>query len=553
MPVEYDPIYQPELIAVTQQSTFSQMLRFAGCVNGTVAVTLDDVPPLSVNPQVFNPKANNLTRERKQAELKRKIRAQLNCGVGRAWRIYAGHGSTPGYMMACSWMRGKAKAFKMAYRVNHPFSTNQEWLPRFLEWLPRPGKLSHHMRNALVREVGASIRSCENGQDEYAPLCYSIWDRDGRITAFGTRDAGKEHAAQGHYVDATSARMIIAVPKDEWEKWGRRNHVVFSGYKQFQQAEGKLLLPWEAQDEVVTPITKKKLDGATLGYVISHYHNAKNKGYIELDEAPADVYTFGCEIEIIPARDRVHSREAAAAEIITDLGSTLDIEYDGSVSAGFEIVTGFGTFGALDKAVRELYARFLSSRHHVYRTAATTGLHIHVGRRAGIAKEKIVAMAQFEGMFPTLTTQLVGRVANRFCVRRGPHPAPELYDSARALRLFAALSSTRYSSFNATGWDDSEGTRFEWRSPKSTTSYAAWRSRLELLQVLLRWADNDLLRTKVPTVDDFLKRVMDSPRDDTVALRRALKTAAVTRTLSALGATVSVEYNGRREYAALNV
>lgn len=497
---------------------------------------------------LFNAKANNLTQERKRFLFRTKLKQQLNGAAGRLWR-YERHQHSLAQMKARHWVSGKHTAVRTA--MERAGITGDSIL-QFLLRLPRPEKLDYEMKAAIRTLFGISMRACEGSIDEFASLAYTLRDRQGRIYAYGDRDAHKRHRALGHYVEEKN-RMIVTVPKDEWEKWPKSSHAVFTDYKQFKQVEGTLRLPWESEHVVIAPITKKQIERSSLAHTINAYHSTMARGYIELDEAPSSEYTFGCEIEIVPGGD--HDRHAAAGEILMEMGSVLDIERDGSVANGFEIVTGFGTFNALDKVARQLYARFLSSRHRVYNATSKTGLHVHVGRRYGIDWKNIVAMAQLEGRFPTLFTQLVGRAANTYCVRLEAQPAPVVRDGgdSNLSRIFNRLRGSRYSSFNVTGWDSSSERRFEWRSPKSTTSYAAWRARLELINFMVKWADDDLMRTSVPTIDDFLKRIMDSPRHETVGLRRTLKTAAVGRTLLALGSTVPVDYNGRREYAALNV
>lgn len=541
-------------------STVTMTTAATAYTNATASVVIRP------NPSYFNDEFQERTESNAPAApsvkllaLRAKIRAQLR-GPTRRWRYAeqfgARHATHPRSLVARGWIQGKWMAFSRTWGGIHGSVERLRAMPAFLRTLPPPDKLSVRERDALLSLYGETVRFVNDRSREFSTLTYTVRDVTGHLLAYESRNAGREAKAKGFFVNEKE-RIIVRVPKDEWSKWPRAALLRCTGYKQFSGGTDEPLMPWadSSSDTVVTPITKKLLSRVSAAHAIAGYHNTMGRGYIELDVPPSDAYTFGCEIEIMPGR--AHSREAAAVEILADLGNTLDIERDGSVPNGFEIVTGFGSFEALDKAVRVLYERFLSSRHGVYRTSSTTGLHVHVGRQAGIPSHEIVAMAQLEGLFPKLMSMLVGREPNRYCHRMHPPSLgvpPALFEErARINRLWGTLCNVRYSSFNATGWEGSDERRFEWRAPKSTTSYAAWRSRLELIQVMLKWAADDLLKTKVPTIDDFLTRIMDSPRDDTVGLRRALKTAQGGRILTELDATVPVAYNGRREYSALNV
>lgn len=494
---------------------------------------------------------------RRRQDIKNKLRRQLDGGVGRRYR-FGGYTRTdiPDRIAACAWS-GRIKAFKIAHMKRH-LSGSSDAITAYLKTRPMYEEMPHHERDVLLGEYGLGVRVCaDRVTSEWASLAYTILNTEGmRVGSYpylSRHDVEKERDA-GHYIDDAS-RVVVRVPKEEWGKWPRLQATRVRGYKRFAVGEEVIETPWTRLTLVRAPVTGKQYESSGLESCVASYHNASNRGsYAKLStDVAEDVYTFGCEIEIVPGA--THHRNAAAAEILEEMGSKLDIERDGSVPRGFEIVSGFGTFEALDEMVKELYSKFLTSRHDVYRATDQTGLHFHVGRKSGISLDNIKRMYVLESLFGQLTNTVSGRAGNNYCRRLARYVGVlSDYPLVSLLANSSHVEGDRYSSFNATGWNNSGGTRFEWRSCKSTTSYAAWRARIEYLRVLLQWADDGLMKdAALPTIDEFLTRVMDAPRNETVGLRRTLKLAATGRLLTEMGATVPVAYNGRTEYRLVNI
>lgn len=499
----------------------------------------------------------------KKKNFKLKVSRQLNCGNGRAWRFRGCDANDLREFKMQYALKGKIKAWALAWmnRQIGEFTTYPMGLNAYFAQIADANSFTTGQRHYLGSEFGWSSTRITGDEYEWSGRTYTVYSTYGRPELLVSRKTAEADRAAGHFID-DGLRRIVRVTRDEWEKWPRHTATRIAGYKQFVPQAEVLETPWQPISTVTSPVMKKKFLTDNINSCIARYHNAANNGsYAYLgSEAAAGEYTFGCEIEIIPGQG--HHREAAAAEILEELGSKLDVERDGSVESGFEIVTGFGTFEALDELVRELYAKFLTSRINVYRSSSSTGLHFHVGRRDGIAMNAVKEMYILESLFPKLTDMLTGREGNNYCRRLRTYTASygvsdylTAFGMRDLVRRAEPVQYDRYSSFNATAFGgDNTGRRFEWRSCKSTTSYASWRCRIEFLRLMLAWADDKIIREdKLPTVDDFLTRVMDAPRDSTVGIRRTLKSAAAGRLLTAMGATVPVAYNGRSEYAAVNI
>lgn len=547
----------------TNMRTYDNDLRFD---------PVEDVP--AVPSSIWTTEQKLLEAARKQVRLRdftRKMKRNL-VGVTRQWRYSNMTPREIGLQKAHNRLHGLHKAIKVGLerRLQRQIP-HADFMSRFCLKLPYPDAATAD-EVSVLSYMGISSRRAycpakDTSIQEWTPLTVYVYDTNGNTRLWDR--TGRAYAKKmGYYFGENN--LIVAVTADEWTKWPKQTAVRMRGYKNFvkpEEAEAEIILPWSSSVSTVeAPITKKTYQLAGLDAAINSYHGASTRGYIQLDDVSSDTLTFGAEIEIVPKREA--NRHAAAAEILDSLGDVLDIERDGSVASGFEIVTGFGSFGALDAASRKLYGQFLSSRHGVYQATSATGLHFHVGRASGIARLTLLRMWAFEARFGALVNVMVGRQPNNYCRRSpalggqssyGPRLATAVAGGEEALAAYLRLYGetmfeSRYSSINGTVWKNSDHTRFEWRACKSTTSYASFRARMELIKLMVEWADsNTMFVDSVPKVDDFLTRVADAPRDETVGLRRVLSCAPARRVLQEQQATVVIPYNGRREYAALNI
>lgn len=572
---EVNEFYRQHLTYPGPTTHATQPMNQAGDTNMANMSWAPDVEALpAASSSVWTTEQKLLEAARRQARLRdftRKLKRNL-VGVTRQWRYSNMTPREISLQKAHNRLHGLQKAIKVSLeRRLQRRVTNADLLSMFCLKLPHPDAATADEVSVLnYMGVGSHRAYCPSkgtSIQEWTPLTVFIYDANGHARRWDRE--GRAYAKKAGYYFGEND-VIVAVTADEWTKWPKQTAVRMRGYKNFvkpEEAEAEIILPWASSGATVeAPVTKKTYQLAGLDAAINSYHGASARGYIQLDDVSRDTLTFGAEIEIVPKREA--NRHAAAAEILDSLGDVLDIERDGSVSNGFEIVTGFGSFGALDAASRKLYGQFLSSRHGVYQATSATGLHFHVGRTSGIARLTLLRMWAFEARFGALVNVMVGRQPNNYCRRSpwlgglneyAPHMERAVAGGADALadhlrRWGGAMFESRYSSINGTVWQNSDHTRFEWRSCKSTTSYASFRARMELIKLLVEWADsNTMFVDSVPKIDDFLTRVADAPRDETVGLRRVLSRAPTRRVLQEQQATVVIPYNGRREYAALNI
>lgn len=359
----------------------------------------------------------------------------------------------------------------------------------------------------------------------------------------------RERAA-GHYVERIGNNLyytIARVPPGEWARWRVDGEViVVSGYKQFA-ASGGIVPPFMRNN--VASYRGKMFAGSPESSIAS-YHNAQQQGYRAIGSVD-DSTTIGAEIEIVPR----HDTALAASSILADFGDWLDVERDGSVESGFEIVTGFGSLDALSERVRELYRKHLASHNRAFRTNRSTGLHFHVGNKNLSSHAVYTLLFLLESCRP-LTTAIAGRAPNRYCVFPMYYRSKENYLSAMRTGVFE-FSDTRYAHVNVRAFSLNGQRRVEWRAPHSTVSYANWRARAEFIVHALDYALHTapLVTTAkhdAPSYNDFLKYMADLPADKTVGIRRVLASSAVKNVMAQNGIVNPMHYNGRSEFALLN-
>jgi hypothetical protein len=343
------------------------------------------------------------------------------------------------------------------------------------------------------------------------------------------------------------AYTVIAVPKEQWAKW-RSDVLVVTGYKQFAPEETTVIPPYARRGK---EYKNKVFLGGTACSISSYHESGKLRGYRAL--SPSAGITIGSEIEINPSAPR----ETAASALLYDFGDWLDIERDGSVPSGFEIVTGYGSLEDLSARVRELYQKYLATRNHEFRASSATGLHFHVGSDKLTAKAIATLIYLLESC-PNLTVTIAGRRPNRYCVFPRYRWAKDWYLHRMAGDEPFVFSDVRYTHVNVRVSSNAGAQRFEWRSPASTTSFANWRARAEFIVHATRYALHtapqiEAGKRDAPSYDDFLQFMDTLPREQTVGIRRLLASSAAKRAAEAYDIKNPLPYNARSEYELLSV
>ena len=355
-------------------------------------------------------------------------------------------------------------------------------------------------------------------------------------------------------------REVYPVPPEAFESWPMIKEIRVRSYKRFEITAEKKVPPYIAQfGDQVTGNVESSLRG---------YHTSRTEGYVQLGDIDPSYPTFGCELEFIPnanyrlaaesrassySRRRLAGAYEVASRILATCSDILDIENDGSVPSGFEIVSGYGHFDALDAAMRKLYK--LHIEKGLLQTSNRTGLHFHVGWEP-ITHSYLAKLCAFVSRYRQLIVLVAGRSPNRYCRINNFHIKRGTVEGVDAPAWTAcALPVDRYNAINTQVWDASDiPPRFEWRSPKATISYATWRARLEFICHLTTWIGKHQETDELQPLDEFISYVMAHPKECTVGLRRLLSSAAgQTLLVGGLGVRVPVCYNSRSEYSLLKL
>lgn len=254
---------------------------------------------------------------------------------------------------------------------------------------------------------------------------------------------------------------------------------------------------------------------------------------MELGGAALRELTFGTEIETNVVSFE-SSRQRRATELLLDFPDKLDVEFDGSVSRGFEIVTGYGSYEKLRELLASLYGGHLGDGAR-YRFSNSTGAHIHIGRY-GCGDDAMTLPAtasafEFLARFPLFAQLVSGRPWNRYCLAL-PYRVSHFQNPERLLESMHddSVYSSRYLGLNVSRMFDG-GTTVEWRSPRGTASYPTALARLQFIRILMTMSVAEPL---VPIMaKTFVEKVESMPREETAALRRLLATRAINAQLLA--------------------
>lgn len=220
---------------------------------------------------------------------------------------------------------------------------------------------------------------------------------------------------------------------------------------------------------------------------IAEYHSGlEDTSY---DDAPRHV---GIELEVNAGK---HSsgvtRNDLAAQILLATNRRVKVERDGSIT-GFEVITGHGKPSSVRQELAEVFRQKLLTG---FRTARTTGAHVHVTALEGEARKVRDSESYYTALLPFYSA-LAERTPTHHC-RAGMH-------------------NGRYSALN-------------YETGKGTVEFRLFRSQLKLPKLIRNaqfgWAFMELLGQFVPGSDDetirnrFLEGLADLPREETLELR----------------------------------
>lgn len=301
--------------------------------------------------------------------------------------------------------------------------------------------------------------------------------------------------------------------------------------------------------------TPPKGKGPVIGNVVrGGYHSTRNRGYRSLSESFHGT-TFGVEMEIMPARGSVLTQAQAVTVVKLAAPDKLDVERDGSVEPGFEVVTGFGAYDDVLPVVRAVYESGVPIRR-----TARAGLHVHVGNNTlwepYALRNEALLVGQMLRVLDPLHTSVAGRTHTRYCLplagqfltlqpaRLLQWAADHVYDAApdryRELNLKPVLSG---------------GPTYEWRRPMMQPTLTKALAQLQFIRTVVDFVRNAVLPTAdsrgVPTPYEYLEYVASYAPEQTAALRRVVCSRPVRPWLTAAtpeGRAMPVAYNGRRDF-----
>lgn len=244
--------------------------------------------------------------------------------------------------------------------------------------------------------------------------------------------------------------------------------------------------------EIASGSLRKAKDGREVLVVpgsvaIAEYHSGMED--TSYDDAPRHV---GIELEVNAGKHSSSSvRNDLAAQILLATNRRVKVERDGSVT-GFEVITGHGKPSSVREELAEVFRQKLLSG---FRTARTTGAHVHVTALQDEARKVREYEAYYHALLPFYNT-LAERTPTHHC-RAGMH-------------------NGRYSALN-------------YETGKGTIEFRLFKAQLKLPKLIRNaqfgWAFMELLGQFVPGSDDetirnrFLEGLADLPREETLELR----------------------------------
>lgn len=254
---------------------------------------------------------------------------------------------------------------------------------------------------------------------------------------------------------------------------------------------GDLMITEVPKVQVERGVLRKTADGRDVllpaNYrAIAEYHSGVED--VSYDSADRHV---GIELEVNAGPHNSEARNSIAAEILLATNRRVKVERDGSVT-GFELISGHGKPSSVRQ---ELAAVFRQKLLTGFRTARSTGAHVHVTALSGDADRVIRSRGYYQSLLP-IYAALAGRPHNRYC-RDG-------------------MGYGRYSSVNP-------------ETGKGTVEFRLFKAQLKLPKLIrnaqFAWAYMELLGQFVDgteataTLDKFLEGLADLPREETLELR----------------------------------
>lgn len=295
------------------------------------------------------------------------------------------------------------------------------------------------------------------------------------------------HGPRQELIDAGACRG----PNDEWYRTPAERAAALKLREVLLVRNGRLQVQ-EISESVVQKGTIRKMpDGREALLLpgargVAEYHSGiEDTSY---DDSPRHV---GIEIEVNAGSHGQEERERIAAEILLATSGRMKIERDGSVT-GFELITGHGKPSSVRQ---ELAAVFRQKLLAGFRTARSTGAHVHVTAPNGENVKVVQAQGYYKGLLPFYRD--LGERPNTHHCRAGMHRG-------------------RYSEINV-------------ETGRGTVEFRLFKSQLKLAKLIrnaqFAWAYMELLGQYVPDSSEedvrarFLEGLADLPREETVELR----------------------------------
>jgi hypothetical protein len=284
----------------------------------------------------------------------------------------------------------------------------------------------------------------------------------------------------------------------------------------------------------------------------NEYHSTQRSGYCDLVGLRDPNYkgpTFGVELELLPSR--ALSRDVALTWVKMNAKEKINIERDGSINEGFEVVTGFGAYEDVVDAMRRVYAPRIA-----WRRSRRAGMHVHIGEYGRIPDLMYAALlAAFLARNTEVHAVVAGRPNTRYCHKMPPQFSLPWGELVRRAGLGSLTSNlTRYYEVNLSRLERGAAT-YEWRRPIAQPRFIGALAQFQFIHALVdffRVRSTDVLLSE-PTMSQFVSHVMDMDRTCTAALRRLLTARPVqSRLVPVVPDLAKLAYNARREFQFCN-
>lgn len=261
----------------------------------------------------------------------------------------------------------------------HLSDDNDRWLDKITDAIENTGIAVHTCPSCMVHHVTDDFPRVDEGgeQQYYCARCNDL----GRIRRLTVPDE------LGYYVPTGDSYTVADVDEQQrvTETWQCSAHYI----------NEQNLVYWPLHSVYVTAATYRMLrrslsssnEGADPDTVYG-YHDGPNLGYIPtsfVNRQPLCLIGMELEVEVEDAddEDSYYVSDAARAVITKTkefYPNYMKAEHDGSLTAGFEMITGYTGLDTHEKVIKALSELdvWKSMRSH---NTSTCGLHVHLDRK----------------------------------------------------------------------------------------------------------------------------------------------------------------------------